>query len=84
MQLYPEKEETPSPRLIPINVTEEKMMSSFETAWNDRYLLEPIGPTLGRKNIITKDMEDKLSHKESVYKQQSVETMRNTFLGNLS
>ena len=60
------------------------MMSSFETAWNDRYLLEPIGPTLGRKNIITKDMEDKLSHKESVYKQQSVETMRNTFLGKTS
>ena len=57
------------------------MMSSYQTSWNDRYLLEPIGPTLGRQNIITKDMEDRLAHKESVYKQQTAETTRSTFLG---
>ena len=77
----PEKEITPPPRLIPINKTEEKMMSSYETSWNDRYMFEPIGPTLGRENIITEDTDNKLAHKESVYKQQIAESSRNSFLG---
>ena len=57
------------------------MMSSYETSWNDRYLFEPIGPTMGRKNVMTEDTEDRLAHKESVYKQQTAETTRNSFLG---
>lgn len=56
-------------------------MSSYETSWNDRYLFEPIGPSLGRKNVMTEDTEGRLAHKESVYKQQTAETTRNSFLG---
>ena len=56
-------------------------MSSYETSWNDRYLFEPIGPSLGRQNVLTEDTEDRLAHKESVYKQQTAETTRNSFLG---
>ena len=84
VRLYPDKERTPSPRLIPINVSEEKMMSSYETSWNDRYLFQPIGPSLGRKNVLTEDTEDRLAHKESVYKQQTAETTRSSFLGKTS
>merc|ERR1712029_177435 len=53
---------------------------TFETSWNDRYLMEPIGPTLGRTNIITEE-SDKI-HKSDIYKQQSSETTFNSFLGN--
>lgn len=56
-------------------------MSSYESSWNDRYLFEPIGPSLGRQNIITEDTEDKIMQKESVYKQQTAETTSNSFLG---
>ena len=56
-------------------------MSSFETSWNDRYLFEPIGPSMGRQNVMTEDTEDRLAHKESVCKQQTAETTRNSFLG---
>ena len=59
-------------------------MSSYETSWNDRYLFEPIGPSLGRKNVLTEDTEDRLAHKESVYKQQTAETTRSSFLGKTS
>ena len=81
VRLYPDKERTPSPRLIPINVSQEKMLSSYETSWNDRYLFQPIGPSLGRKNVLTEDMEDRLAQKESLYKQQTAETTRSSFLG---
>ena len=56
-------------------------MSSYETSWNDRYLFQPIGPSLGRKNVMTEDTEGRLAHRESVYKQQTAETTRNSFLG---
>ena len=42
--------------------------------------MEPIGPTLGRTNIITEE-SDKI-HKSDIYKQQSSETTFNSFLGN--
>ena len=50
--------------------------SSLETSWNDRYLFEPVGPTLGRTNILTED-----SDQTDIYKQQSSDTTFNSFLG---
>merc|ERR1712064_158944 len=76
---YPEKEKTPH-RLIPINVTEERYSSrTFETSWNDRYLFEPVGPTLGRTNIISDDTDK--DQNQDIYKQQNSETTFNSFLG---
>ena len=50
--------------------------STLETSWNDRYLFEPVGPTLGRTNILTDD-----SDLTDIYKQQSSDTTFNSFLG---
>ena len=55
-----------------------QLFRSYETSWNDRYLFEPIGPSLGRKNIVTDD-SDKVQN--DIYKQQSQETTLNSFLG---
>ena len=50
----------------------------METSWNDRYLFEPVGPTLGRQNVVTEEAE---AAREDIYKQQSQETTFNSFLG---
>ena len=53
-------------------------LRTLETSWNDRYLFEPVGPSLGRQNVVTEEAE---AAREDIYKQQSQETTFNTFLG---
>ena len=42
-------------------------------------MLEPIGPTLGRTNIVTDDTDK--AQNQDIYKQQNGETTFNSFLG---